>query len=57
MMYADVEVMVDRGKSTLGEAVWEVTFAAGWALLLEEAIAEALGDVQVAMSSKGGNNR
>jgi non-specific serine/threonine protein kinase len=41
---AEVESMVPVVRATLGEADWAVAFAAGQALSLEEAIAEALGE-------------
>jgi predicted ATPase/DNA-binding XRE family transcriptional regulator len=52
VLYADVELMAARGRAALGEAIWESAFAAGRALLLEEAAAEALDEVQVKMSSQ-----
>jgi hypothetical protein len=39
---ADIETAIAPARATLGEAAWAAAFAAGWALTLEEAIAEAL---------------
>jgi tetratricopeptide (TPR) repeat protein len=52
VLYTGVEDAVARGRAVLGEAIWEAAFAAGWSLLLEEAIAEVLGEMQVEMSSQ-----
>ena len=51
-LYPDMEAMMGRTKAALGEEVWGVAYAAGWSLLLEEAIAEALSEVLVEMSSQ-----
>jgi predicted ATPase/class 3 adenylate cyclase len=42
IMQADIEVVVAPARAALGEAAWATAFAAGQALSLEEAIAEAL---------------
>ena len=42
MLYLDVEAMKARGQAALGEEVWRQGYAAGLALPLEDAIAEAL---------------
>jgi hypothetical protein len=41
---AEIETMVLQGRQTLGDAVWAAAFAAGQALSVEDAIAEALGE-------------
>jgi predicted ATPase/class 3 adenylate cyclase len=43
---ADIEAVVTPARAALGEAMWAVAFAAGRALTLEEAIAEALDAVE-----------
>jgi predicted ATPase/class 3 adenylate cyclase len=44
LVRAEIEAMVLRGRAALGEAGWAAAYAAGQALSLEEAIAEALGE-------------
>ena len=43
---AEVEQAVAEARAALGEAVWAAAFAAGRALSLEQAIAEALGEAR-----------
>jgi hypothetical protein len=51
MLCPDIEAMKARGQATLGEEAWHQAYAAGLALPLEEAIAEALDQTEAEVTS------
>jgi hypothetical protein len=44
LRWVETERAAVSGRAALGEETWAAAFAAGRALLLEEAVAEALGE-------------
>ena len=51
MRYPDIEAMKTRGQAALGEEAWHKAYAAGLALPLEEAIAEAFDQTEAVVTS------
>jgi len=49
---AETEALVAPVRAALGEEAWTAAFEAGWALSLEEAIAEALREAAAAGEGK-----